>query len=471
MDIALIENVIRQGESDTLEFKKSTGQLKAAMETLCAFLNNHGGTVLIGVDGQGRMLGQDVTDATQQEIANELKKIEPPAQIQISYTSLPTYKRVIVLQVPSGTHAPYVYDGRAFQRKLTSTQRMPQQRYDQLIAQRFHLNFSWEKLQAEGYGINDLDHDLILSIVRKAVEVRRMPEEALRQNFTQLLGALQLLANQHPNNAAVALFAKKISSYYFQCQLKMARFKGLNRQEFLDSNLVYGNVFELLERGMLFVERHLPLAARIEVGRLERVETPIIPFNAIREALINALCHRDYSNHSGSVGLAIYDDRMEIFNNGGLPPGVTLEAIKEGFSEPRNPLIADVFYRCNLIERWGRGIPNIISSCKAANDPEPLFVADNIQFKVLFKFPSSLKPTVVAEKEAGILLTARQQEIIAILTHAKDGMKAKEIREKLQDPPAERTLRDDLAVLKAQGLIQSVGRGKNALWYREVPRM
>jgi ATP-dependent DNA helicase RecG len=142
-----------------------------------------------------------------------------------------------------------------------------------------------------------------------------------------------------------------------------------------------------------------------------------------------------------------------------------------GYSDPRNPLIADVFYRCNLIEKWGRGIPSIISSCKAANDPEPLFITDNIQFKVLFEFPISLKPPVaVEERKTGILLTGRQQEIINILARAKHGIKTREIREKLQDPPAERTLRDDLAALKAQGLVESLGRGRNALWFKMVPK-
>jgi ATP-dependent DNA helicase RecG len=126
-----------------------------------------------------------------------------------------------------------------------------------------------------------------------------MPEEALRQSFPQLLAALQLLKNQRLNNAAIVLFAKKMSADYLQCQLKIARFKGVNRESFLDSDLVYGDVFELLERGMLFVQRHLPLAGRIEDGHIERIETPLTPFKAIREALINALCHRDYSERGG----------------------------------------------------------------------------------------------------------------------------------------------------------------------------
>ena len=90
-------------------------------------------------------------------------------------------------------------------------------------------------------------------------------------------------------------------------------------------------MFELLEKGTLFIKRHLPVAAKVIPDKLERVETPLIPFNATREALINALCHRDYSINGGSIGLAIYGDRMKIFNDGRLPQGVTIEKIKTGF--------------------------------------------------------------------------------------------------------------------------------------------
>lgn len=468
MDINEIKVLIHQGESNTLEFKTSTAALKGAMETLCAFLNQKGGIVLIGVNGRKELVGQDVTDNTRQEIANELNKIEPPAQIDVAYVPFQS-KQIIVLKTVAGNHAPYVYDGRPFRREQSSTSKMPQQRYDQLVARRFQHNFSWEKLEAEGYGIDDLDKDLILGAVRKAVEIKRMPEEALRQELPQLLKSLQLLANDPINNAAVALFARKITANYLQCQLKVARFKGMDRHEFLDSDLIYGNVFELLEHGMLFVKRHLPIAAYIEPGKLERVETPLIPFNAVREGLINALCHKDYSRRGGSIGLAIYDDRMEIFNDGGLPAGVTLEEVKLGFSSPRNPIIADLLYRCNLIEKWGRGIPNIISSCKAANDPEPKFFSDNVQFKVLFEFPTSLKPAVLVntpEEKGTTRMTERQREILNILMSVGRAIKTKELMEKFRSTPlSERTLRNDLAALRKQGRVKSSGRGRNALWY------
>ena len=471
MNLDQVTALIQNGESHTVEFKKSTSQLKPTFESVCAFLNAQGGVVLIGVSDNGKIVGQDVSDNTRQEIAREINKIEPPAQLNISYIPSTADKYIITIEVNSGNHAPYVYDGRAFERNQTTTMRMVQHRYDQLVSRRFQRNFSWEKLAAENYLINDLDRDLVLGIVRKAVDVGRMPEDALRQDLPELIAAMQLSKGPILLNGAVALFGKKIRPDFPQCQLKMARFQGLDRNQFIDSDIQYGNVFALLDSAMSFIQRHLPLASKIEPGQLERVETPIIPFEAIREAIINSLCHRDYAQQSGSIGLAIYDDRMELFNNGRLASNVTIEKIKTGFSNPTNPLIADVFYRCKLIEKWGRGVPKIISSCKEAHDPEPEFMVDQSEFRVVFKFPSLIAPTVILfdeQPKVSQALTKRQIEIVQILSSGS-ALKPRDILEKLREDTTERTLRRDLVQLKEQGILSTRGQGPAVVWFCTHP--
>lgn len=185
MNLKQVEILATQGESPSLEYKASTAQLKAAFETICGYLNGNGGVVLIGVKNNGQILGQDVTDNTLQEIAREVKKIEPPAQGQIEIQIIPTKngKSLIVLKAHKGQHAPYTFDGRPFERIQSTTSRMPQQRYDQLVAHRIQISFSWEMLIAEGYTVDSLDRDLILGVIRKSVEVERMPEQALRQDI------------------------------------------------------------------------------------------------------------------------------------------------------------------------------------------------------------------------------------------------------------------------------------------------
>ena len=151
MDIHQLNTLVKQGESHYLEFKKSTTQLKAAVETLCAFLNSKGGIILIGVKDNGQILGQQVSDRTKQEIANEIRKIEPHAHIEVHYVAIGDAKQLIVIDVPAGKHAPYVFDGRPFERNQSTTEKMTQHRYEQLIVNRGQLNHSWEDHLANGY--------------------------------------------------------------------------------------------------------------------------------------------------------------------------------------------------------------------------------------------------------------------------------------------------------------------------------
>ncbi len=149
MNIEQLQSLIKNGESHTIEFKKSTAQLRPAFETICAFLNVDGGFVMIGVNDKGQMIGQDITDNTRQEIAREISKIEPPAEIKIDYVSIENNKNIIVIHVEKGMHSPYTYDGRPFQRDQSVTTRMLQQRYDQLVSRRTQLNHSWESFFSE----------------------------------------------------------------------------------------------------------------------------------------------------------------------------------------------------------------------------------------------------------------------------------------------------------------------------------
>jgi ATP-dependent DNA helicase RecG len=125
---------------------------------------------------------------------------------------------------------------------------------------------------------------------------------------------------------------------------------------------------------MTFLDFNLPVAARIEEGNPLRIEIPAIPYKVLREALVNALCHRDYSIRGGSISVAIYDDRVEIGSTGLLPEGVKIKQLtQKHLSIQRNPLIANVFYLCRMIEKWGRGTQEMIELSKQSGNPVPHF--------------------------------------------------------------------------------------------------
>jgi ATP-dependent DNA helicase RecG len=243
MTIDELRERLSVGETDQLEFKKSTAQLRPACETLCAFLNGLGGMVMMGVSNEGKLLGQDVTDNTKQEIARELAKIEPHAAVVIEY--LPFEGRFIIcLSVTSSTHKPHVYDGRAFQRSQTVTERMSQHRYEQLLVERGQLNHSWEEFESTHYTIDDLDHEEIRKAVFQGVSAGRVPAQELNASIEKILHNWRLIENSKLNHAAVVLFAKDVMPRYSQCHIKLGRFVGtdifngfIDNQNFLAMSL------------------------------------------------------------------------------------------------------------------------------------------------------------------------------------------------------------------------------------------
>lgn len=462
-----IKKFISQGESDTLEFKKSTAQLKPAFETLCAFLNGDGGTIVIGVSPSSNIVGQDVTDNTKQEIAAHITKIEPAVQFDISYIKVPQGKQLIIIQTPKGDHCPYVYHGRAYQRYQSSTSLMSQHRYEQLLVERGQLNHEWDDQIAMNYSVNDLDEEKILEAVHHGIMKKRLPASTIKKELSHMLEQFHLLENGELKKAAVVLFGKDTLAHYPQCELRMARFKDTTRHEFLDSNIIHGNLFYLLNEGELFAKRHISVAAKITSKSFRRVETPQIPYDVVREALINALCHRNYIMRGGSVGLAFYSNRIEVLNSGGLQAGMTIEQIKKGYSNPRNKRIAFVLHRCGYIEHWGRGVDEMIKGCISAGLPEPVFENETMEFKVIFPLSDQ---ALEAEKEGVIELprdlTGKQLDIIKVLTDQKGNpLKLKELQELLENHYPERTLRRELSSLKNKGLVERTGHTNKIVWF------
>jgi ATP-dependent DNA helicase RecG len=156
-----LNDLLKKGE--TLEFKRSTAELQGAMQSLCAFMNGAGGMVIIGVGPDGRLLGQDVSDATQQKIAAVLDRFEPPGQVQMEIVGLGQGKQAVVLKAEAGNESvPFTFEGRAYERVGTKTRKMLQLRYKQLLLERGHAKRRWENLSAEELTLKDLDRKEIL---------------------------------------------------------------------------------------------------------------------------------------------------------------------------------------------------------------------------------------------------------------------------------------------------------------------
>ena len=153
----------------------------------------------------------------------------------------------------------------------------------------------------------------------------------------------------------------------------MTRYKGTTKlANFMDSKHIYGNAFKILSEANYFSMRHLPVASFFESDKFKRIDKPTLPVMAIREALVNAISHRDYTNQSASISFAIFDDRLEIWNNGTLPPELKLKDLKKRHeSYPRNKRIAKIFYSRGWVEKAGIGTLRMLEDCKELGVPEP----------------------------------------------------------------------------------------------------
>lgn len=460
MELSELQKIVQNCESETVEFKKSTGQLRRAGETLCGMLNGCGGQVLIGVTAEREIIGQQVSDKTQRDVAELLSRFEPPAQINIERIIVKPGREVIVLTAHSNAETmPYVFAGRPYQRVGSTTSAMPQKTYQRFLMERAHSRHRWENQPAEYYNIDTLDKEEILRTVRLGIEAGRLPEST-ESNIPDILDRLGLRRDEQLLNAAVVLFGSRFLPDFPQCQLRLARFKGINKSEFLDNRQVYGHAFHLLDEAMTFLIRHLPIAGRFEPGRLERIDEPLFPVVALREALVNAFCHRDYTITGSSVSVAIFDDRLEIWSDGMLPFGLKVEDLKRNHrSLPRNQLIADTFFRRRLVERWGRGTQMIVELCVKAGHPEPEFVEETGAFGVRFLPSGYIAPHRVAHD-----LTERQREILEVLAQ-EESIPLREIRARIASSPAERTLQKDLALLRELGIVDAAGRGRGARYW------
>ena len=456
-----LETWVREGESETLEFKRTTGEQKGASQTLCGMLNHRGGRVLFGVEADGRIIGQMVADKTIEGLVQELGEIDPPVFPTIDRVTVAEKRQVLVVTVNRGSHRPYSHRGRPYRRTGNTTQRLSGEEYQRLLLERLHGETRWENEPANGWSVDDLDTKEIIRTLEEAIRRGRAEDPGVRDP-AEVLRGLGLMRDGQVLRAATVLFgrADRLEARTPQCLLRVARFRGRDKTEFLDNRQFNGHAFDLLPRAERFLRDNLPVAGRVQPGLFERVDDPLYPPVALREALANAVCHRDYSIGGGSVAVALYDDRLEITSSGTLHFGLTPEALFQPHeSLPWNPLIARVFYRRGIIESWGRGTIKMDELTTRAGLPRPEIFESGGCVTVRFAPSRYLPPQRVASD-----VTPRQQRILAVLAEESHGLALREIVGRIGAGVQSRAVRNDLAFLKGLKLVAGAGHGRGARW-------
>ena len=394
IDLDYIEHLAENHEGVDVEFKETTGQLNRGMETLCGMFNGSGGVVVFGVSNKGKIIGQEIGDKTTREIGEAINKFDPAVDIQPIYVPVDNSDKYAIVFRTDGLESdkPYMWDGKPYRRHDSVTSVMPREKFIRLHELQHGLKYKWENEVNQNLTIDDLDEQLIHNVIQGAVRRGRLSNDALNDTVPIALSRLNLTKDGAVCNSAAVLFGKVFSDYP-QCRLRLARFKGASKQYFIDNQQHEGNIFELVDAAMAFFFKHLNLSGTTH-NRLYREDNLEIPYDALREAVVNAYCHMRWGYEIATVGIAIYDDCIVIENAGRFPVRISPNTLmrkeeedRKNTSMPPNPVIANVMYLAGLIEHWGRGLSMMARQCEGAGLPAPEFYCDGTVVKITFMRP------------------------------------------------------------------------------------
>lgn len=369
-------------ESDTVEFKKSLSLIEPALKSVCGFLNHHGGVISFGRTNTGAIVGVDPADHSLRKLSQQItSRIKPDIAPDIRAIE-EQGKHLIVVKVPEGANKPYFLDGIAYMRTGTENRVMPPDELKRII--RSEHAVPWDDQPCRGATVDDIDAPSVRTFLERARKERRFdadPEIPVKT----ALDKLGVLSGGLPTNAAILFFGNDPQRFFIQSEVRCARFKGEEiSSTYLNMNVLNGRIDQLIEDANRFIAQTIRKAAWIVPGKMQREESWEYPPDALREAVINAVCHRDYTT-SGNVQIRIFDSRAQVWNPGILPEGVTVDLLKiEHASRPRNKTIAHLLFLTGYIEQWGSGTLSMISACERDGVPDPQFQETGDDFVVTF---------------------------------------------------------------------------------------
>lgn len=356
-------------ESETVELKKSLAELKQGLVSMAAILNKHqAGTLWFGVRNNGTIAGIDANGKTLRDLSQSIAAhIEPKIFPRISEVTVDG-KRCIKIEF-AGDDTPYFVYGRAYIRVADEDRQLSVKQLKNLIAAQSRESLRWDN-QFGKFALSDLDPGKIKRFVERAKLSWDTPENALIK--------LALIKDGKLLNPATLFFGIK------PIQLRCAVFMTTESSTIIDRHDFDGDILELIEEAQKYILKNIHIGMRLE--GLYRVDVPEISVDALREAIINAFCHRDYYDPD-FIQMAIFKDRVEIRNPGKLYGTLTIDDLRKGnVSQRRNPLIADLFRRIEMVEAWGRGMPLILKY-----EPDVVFRETGNLFIVSFNRPSFLE--------------------------------------------------------------------------------
>jgi len=355
MDTERLKIILQEKENLTLEFKeKYTPKID---EDLVAFSNTKGGIILLGVNDNGKILGEDLTNELKAKINTLARNCKPSINTKIEFID-----KVVIINILEGTEKPYSCSSGYFRRLDGNSQKMSYEEIKIMFHDHNPIPFE-EKITPE-FKLENISEDKVKKYLKEANIT------PVAQDLNEILLSANVVKDNKINNAGILLFAKDVSRFIPNSKIDMIRFKGKDKSFIFDRLQIQDDLLTQFEQALFFTKKHLNI--RSEIKGINRKDILEIPESVLRESIANALIHRDYSLMGTNISIEIYDDRILILNPGSLPKGLDKEKFGK-VSIRRNELIADLFYRMDKIEKAGTGIQKIKNEMREAGLSEPEF--------------------------------------------------------------------------------------------------
>lgn len=425
-------------ESETIELKESLADEGGILASACAFSNTLGGTIYIGVKDSGEVRGISIGKNSVELLARKVtENLTPPVYANIEELIVGD-KTVLKVTIPDSEYKPHFYKGIAYKRVGKINKALSPEEMELLFRRKILEKTHFDGLPCENADVSDMDGDSIRRFAEKTGVGFVSTENALKN--------LKLMKKGRPANAAVLFFGKEpnlsLPLYGVKCAVFLS---DTELQKTMDFN---ENIFLVVDKVVDFISGQVP--QKITFDSAERKEEPVVPKSAIREAVINALIHRDYTFPS-SVYAAVYKDRIVVKNPGVLPAELSeADLYRVHTSHPRNPLLAELAHKARYIEHWGTGTLRILKSMREAGLRDPIFK----QEKGFFYVTLSLEPPVLNKRQIRILSLVKEKKELPLA----------EIRKKVGAAVSSRTLRTDISHLVGQGFMFRKTRGKTVIY-------
>lgn len=420
------------------------------LKCIAGFANASGGKLYVGINDSGEVIGVTNTKKLLEDIPNKIVSILGIIQeVHLREKENKSFIEIII----NPSSVPISYKGAYYIRSGSTMQELKGSDLQNFILRKIGKTF--DELSTTSAGINEIDEKTVNKFIRKAIKANRISSDAEKDSIAEIIANLKLQNGEGKlKNAAILLFGKDTLKFFKSAVFKIGRF-GQTDHDLRFQDVIEGNIFEMPDK-VIETLRSKYLVSPIRYEGLQRIEELEYPEEALREAILNAVIHKDYTGVH--TQMSIYNDKLILWNDGMLPDGLNAKMLKGKHpSKPRNIDIANIFFKAGYIEAWGRGIAKIIDGCKNAGLPEPDIEEYAGGFQITF-YKGDQK-SVEKSVEKGV---EKSVEKIAVLMSTNPYITQKELSG--ATGLSRRGVEKNISLLKKAGKIKRIGPAKGGHW-------